>query len=104
MSWAYFYDSARIKNENAIGKRREQERIVCDQYHRELVLISQRTEKGDYFELGQRIKRGRRFIGNDQRRSADDRLRNKHSCSLSSAQSMRVGVRNPFRILRENRS
>jgi hypothetical protein len=72
--------------------------VILRRTYREAVLLSQRTEKCDYFELGQRIKRGRRFIGTDQRRSADDRR------SLSSAQSMRLGARNPFRILREDRS
>src|SRR4029077_10375334 len=85
-----FHNAAGIHHGDAIGKSRKQRWIMADYEDRRPVLSPNLRQERDDLCLQCRVEFAGRFIGDQERRPARDRLRNCYPLTLSTTQLMRI--------------
>ncbi len=101
--WANFSDASGVEDKDAIREACEQSGIVGDENHREAELLPKGPEELQDFLLRCGVEGRGRFIGDDERRPAGDRLGDEYSLTLASAQFVRIGAGDAFGVLGKNR-
>ncbi len=96
------YDPPGVKNKNAIGKPREQGRVVRNEEHGQPQALSEGAKNLQDFHLCCGIEGCSGFIRNHKRRPAGNRLRDKDALTLASAELMRITARDTPRPLRKH--
>src|SRR6266478_953495 len=94
-----FGNLAGIEDQDTIGKTGEQRGVVRDEDHRESQFFPERSKHTEDFHLCRGVERRRRFVGNHNGRAAGNRLRDKHTLPLPSAQLVWIRTRNAVRLL-----
>ena len=93
---SHFDQAARVHHADAVRHLRDHGEIVGDEQHRQRELLAQLAEQVEHLRLDGDIERGRRLVGNQQRRPVHHRHGNHHALALPAGKLVRIIARPPL--------
>src|SRR5439155_6081571 len=93
-----FDNLAVAQDEDAVGKIKQQRRVVSNEQKAEAFLAAQLCQQRDDFRLNGGVERRGGFVGNHQSGAASQGLGDQHALCFSAAQLVRIGIENPVHV------
>ena len=93
---SHFDQAAGVHHSDAVRHLRDYGKIVGDEQHRQREFLAQLAEQVEHLRLDGDVERGRRLVGNQQRRPVHHRHGNHHALALSAGELVRIVARPPL--------
>ncbi len=93
---SHFDQAARVHHSDAVRHLRDHGKIVGDEQHRQRKFLAQLAEQVEHLRLDGDIERGRRLVGNQQRRPVHHGHGNHHPLPLPAGELVRIIARAPL--------
>src|ERR1700675_3527756 len=96
-----FNNLAGVKDQNAIEEAGKESWVMSDKNHGETEFFPEGTEHTENFQLRCGVESGRRFVRDNDGRTARDRLGDEGALPLAAAELVRIGAQDAVRVLRK---